>query len=63
MPIFKVYSPQSQDVFEMRKVWKGVVVVDFKLLSEWLRGEIENNQKSKPQVTLSPRMGLIARFS
>ena len=57
MPILKLYSPKKQDGFEMTKVWKVVLVVDFKLPSEWLREETENNQKSKPQVILSPRRG------
>jgi hypothetical protein len=30
-------------------------MVDFKLPSEWLRGETENIQNSKPQGTLSPK--------
>jgi len=40
-----------------------MLVVDFKLLSEWQCGETETNQKSKPQSALSPRGWPIARYS
>ena len=63
MPMHKLHSAKKKDVLEMRKVWKGVLVVDFKLLSEWPRRETEKNQKSKPQGTLSPRGGPIGRYS